>query len=106
MADTFAVRGYAAVTQSPVATPSGDFSVFATLEESLGLTKKHATTVSLDADPVEVVSLGDVANAHVVVISNVVGGEIKVRLTSAAGTTQVIPVSKLLILISTVSPIT
>jgi len=106
VSETFALRGYISVTQGPVATPTGDFGLTALLESTLTLSKKHAATVSLDADAVEVISLGDIATADVLVITNVTGGQIVVRITTAAGATQIVPVTDTLLLISTTSPIT
>lgn len=104
MAYQFALTG--GYTTDPLnGVPSLAPSVNAPLDEAMVLIKKTEYDVLLDVDAPIAVQFGGVANAHVVVLKTV-GGKMRVRLTSADGSQQSIPVDSTLILISQAVPIT
>jgi hypothetical protein len=115
MSDQYLLSGGYTVT--PLASsPSLDPSLDATLNESLVIKSKEFASVHLTTDvdsgalpPVlpTPVPFGTVANAHIVTIKiDPGGGKVKVRLTSADGALQIIPVDSYLLLQSVASPIT
>jgi hypothetical protein len=105
MSDTFNLRGSASIDQSPVELDSGDWSLYAALGVSLGLTKKYATSFNLDADGNQSVPMGGLASAHMMVVTNVTGVPIVVSITTTDGVQQ-IPCSDVIIIVSTLTPIT
>lgn len=68
------------------------------------LAQKNYDDYLLAADAVQAVAFGGVANAHVVMIF--ADRKIKVRLTSADGATQVVPIDGFLGLINETVPFT
>ena len=105
MADSFQLAG--SWSASPASgSPSGIANFCAPISEALSLTKKDYDTISLTADAASVVNFGSGVTEAQVVIIQAVGGKIRVRLTSADGATQAIPVDGTLILISRTVPIT
>ncbi len=69
-----------------------------TLVESLLLKGKQASRYDLTVDGAQTVSLGGLSQAHVIVLEST--SRVVVRLTSAEGATQAIPVDGLLVLMS------
>lgn len=86
-------------------SPSADPSLNAVLDEKLTLKRKSVREYTLDADGVQAVDLGGLAAAHVVVVK-CVGGKAKLRLTSADGATQAVPVDSFAAFISESVPFT
>lgn len=95
--------------QPPAASfsPSGDFNFHAQLEESLSLTLKHVTTVSLTSDSALSVSLGDLPSAHVLFLRLQSGtGPVLAQITTSAGASQIVPVDPFFLLIASGAPVT
>lgn len=96
--DLFALAGsYQCTPCSGV--PSGDPIIQAALNESAYLSGKQIDTVSLpDATP-KAVSFGDLTQADVIVL-RATGGKVSAAISSSDGTSQVVPVEPLLILMN------
>ncbi len=77
----------------------------APIEERLRLSKKHYDEMSLSADAFVAVALGGLSNVHVLVVK-VPGGRVTLRLTSAAGSQQLVPCEELVVLVSKTVPLT
>jgi hypothetical protein len=93
-------------TSTPMdGVPSLAPNVDAPIDESMVITKKTESDVDLNVDTPVAVQFGGAASASVVILKTV-GGKVKARLTSADGTTQVVPVDSTFILISRSVPIT
>mgnify|MGYP006992523719 CR=1 FL=1 len=105
MADVFSVSG--SYQAAPAyGSPSGVGSIVSPIDEEMVLVSKFYDTISLTVDsPVAVPFAGGVTNAHVVIIK-AVGGKVKVRLTSADGAVQSIPVDSFAVLFSRSVPFT
>lgn len=104
MASTFALTGtYQAMP--PYGMPSGDPLITAPVDERQTLALELAGQLLLATDAPVTVPFGGLTSASVVVLK-VVGGPAKVRLTSAAGATQVVPVDSFLTLMSGAVPFT
>lgn len=105
MSDKFMISGsWETTPQSGSLLASGAPSLLAPIKETLTLSQKNYDDYTLDADAVQAVAFGGVENANVVQIS--CDRKIKVRLTSADGATQTIPVDGHLSLISRTVPFT
>jgi hypothetical protein len=74
------------------------------INEVVTLDEKNLDQYTLTADAAQAVSFGGVTNAHVVIVS--ADRPITVRLTSAAGAVQAIPVDDQIVIISRTSPFT
>jgi len=72
--------------------------------ESMYLAQKESSTYTLTVDSAVAVAFAGVTNANVVIITT--NQKIKVRITSADGAVQSIPVDGLLIIVSKTVPIT
>jgi hypothetical protein len=104
MASFFKLAG--AWTAAPaVGAPSSDPDMPAPIDERLSLVRKHYDEVRLTSDGDTVVGFGGVVNAHVVIIKPVTK-KVTVKLTSADGTDQVVPVEEFLAVISENTPFT
>ena len=104
MAYQFALTG--GYTTTPLdGVPSLAPNVDAPLDESMVVTKKTEYDVDLTVDTPVAVQFGGVTNANIVVLKTV-GGKVKVRLTSADGTQQSVPVDSTFIMLSQSVPIT
>jgi hypothetical protein len=101
----FKLNGSWVVTPAQPGSPSGDPDIPALFDEKVELDRKHYDEYELIADAPVTVGFGGVTNANVVIIK-VDGERITARLTSAAGSTQSIPVEEFLALISLSVPIT
>jgi hypothetical protein len=102
--DTFKLSGSYS-TQPLSGSPSADPEVTAPIEELITLKNKAISLYELTADAVQVVGLCGLTNAHVVIVKTV-GGKVKLRLTSADGTTQSVPVDSFFCVISQSVPFT
>lgn len=104
MADKYSLAGSYSTTPA-LGNPSGQPSLEAPIQESVSLIKKSEQEYTLDADAPVTVSLGGLTQAQVLNIK-AVGGKVRVRLTSADGAQQAIPVDGFLSLICLTVPIT
>lgn len=103
MADQFTLSG------SYNATPLGgaaslDPSIDATISEQMALQAKFVANLDLTVDTPVAVPFGTVGNAHVVVLKAT--GKVSARLTSADGSTQVVPFDTVLIVMCQSVPFT
>lgn len=104
MADVFKLLG--SYTTAPYSgAPSAAPTLAAVLDEQLALKAKSIQEYRLEADPAQVVDFGGLAAAHVLIVK-CVGGKAKLRLTSADGVEQVIPVDSFAMLFSESVPYT
>jgi len=83
---------------------SGAAALLTQILEQVTIDEKNLVTYDLTSDSAQVVAFGGVANANVLIIAT--DRKVKVRVTSADGATQAIPVDDTLILISRTVPIT
>jgi hypothetical protein len=97
MADTFRLSGTYAVKLS-TGTSSGAPSIEALLDESLLLARKLTQRLDLTVDTPVTISFGGLTKAHVIIIR--ADAKVKLRLTSADGSTQAVPVEPLFIAMS------
>ena len=104
MADTFHLTGTWS-TQPFTGTPSGAVSLDTPFDEYMTLIAKAVGTYTLIADAVQAVSFDGLSQVHVVAIKTF-GGKVTVRLTSADGTTQSVPVDSFAVLMSYAVPFT
>lgn len=104
MADFFTLSGSYEVRPA-TGSPSLDPSIVTTVLETTTLKQKHLDSIDLTVDTPVSVAFGGVVNAHVVIVK-AVGGKIRVRLSSADGALQSVPVDDFLILESLTVPIT
>jgi hypothetical protein len=103
-ADTFALIGSYQTT--PVnGAPSADPEFIAPISEIVQIDAKQYSTYTLSADAPVVVAFGGVINCNVLVVK-CVGGKIRVRVTSADGAMQAVPVDTFLALTNLSVPIT
>lgn len=105
MADSFKLTG-SIVTEPLSGIGSADAELSAPLDEALSLKRKSLVEMELTADSPAAVSFGGVVNAHLLIVKVLVGSEIRLRLTSAKGALQAIPVDGFIILFSGTTPIT
>lgn len=104
MASTFVLSGtYQAMPGFGM--PSGDPLITAPVDERQTLELELAGQLLLTADAPVAVPFGGLTSASVFVLK-VVGGPVKVRLTSSAGATQVVPCDTFLSLMSGTVPFT
>lgn len=104
MADTFNLVGsYTVAPASGIS--SGCPSIDTPINEPLVLGAKNYQDLVLGVDTPVAVPFGTVVNAHVIVIK-AIGGKVRVRLTSADGSLQSVPVDSLLALIALGVPVT
>lgn len=104
MADTFNLQG--SYQSSPlIGTLSAQQTITAPIAEVVQLTNREVGQYTLNADAATPVNFGGLSRAHVVIVK-VVGAGITLRLTSAAGTQQLIPVDSFFVQITQTTPIT
>lgn len=104
MADVFRLDG-SYQTQPTSGNLSGNPEVDALISERVGLRNKAIAVYNLTADSPVSVSLSGMAGVNVIMLKTV-GGKVRVRLTSADGVEQAIPVDSFLALIDLTVPIT
>jgi hypothetical protein len=104
MSDVLDLSG-SITTRPAIGAPSGFPSLSFPLAERMVLVNMQAARYELDADDPVNVQFGGVTNAQVLFIK-AVGGKVRVRITSADGATQAIPVSDMLYLECVDVPIT
>lgn len=104
MADVFRLDG-SYQTQPTSGNLSGNPEVDALISERVGLKNKAIAIYNLTADAPVSVSLSGMTGVNVIMLKTV-GGKVRVRLTSADGAQQAIPVDSFLALIDLTVPIT
>ena len=104
MADVFRLDG-SYQTQPTSGNLSGNPEVDALISERVGLRNKAIAVYNLTADSPVSVSLSGMTGVNVIMLKTV-GGKVRVRLTSADGVEQAIPVDSFLALIDLTVPIT
>ena len=102
--DTFRLHGDY-VTLPLSGSPSGDPEISSPIDESITLKNKAIGLYELTTDAVTAVGLCGLAGAHVVIVKTV-GGKAKLRLTSADGAVQSVPVDSFFGVISQSVPFT
>lgn len=76
---------------------SGQPTILTSINERMTVTSDLAAKYTLTADSVQSVDLGGLSNVNFLSV-RAVGGKIRVRITSADGTNQSIPVDPILVL--------
>lgn len=105
MADLFKLSGqWGTSPQTGSLLASGAASLLAPINESVILAQKNFDDYRLLVDTPIAVAFGGVTNAHVVVVFT--DRKIRVRLTSADGAAQAVPVDGYLTIISDAVPFT
>lgn len=104
MADVFVLEGSFS-TKPTSGNPSGNPEVESPISERITLANKTLGLYELTVDTPVSVDFGGLTNVNVLVIKTV-GGKVRVRLTSADGATQAVPVDSMLILLDRSVPIT
>jgi hypothetical protein len=104
MSKVFALTGAYSATPAS-GSPSADPIVTAALDERQMLATLQYSQLTLNADTPVVLPLGGLTSANVVIVK-CVGGKIRVRITSADGSQQAVPVDTFLALISASVPMT
>lgn len=97
MAATFTLTGN--LLSTPVSAGSGDSSVPIPIQEAVALEKKHYDEVALTSGTAVAGSLGGLTEVNVLFV-RATGGKVRLRVTSAEGNTQAIPVDPLGLFIS------
>lgn len=107
MTDTFKYQASARATPD-VGLPlgSGCPTIEVPFDEDVILAFKHYTEPNLTADAPVAVDFGSVTNAAVVVVAVEDGKKVRVRLTSADGTDQAVPVDDSFVLLCRSVPVT
>jgi len=82
-----------------------DPSTPAPIDEQMTLDKRSVFDVKLTTDALAAVPMGGITSAHIVILK-AIEGKVLAKLTSVAGIAQIVPVDKVLILISEGDPIT
>jgi len=104
VADQFTLGG--SYTTTPyVGVRSGVPTVVSVIDEKVALVNKAIGRYSLDTDAPVSVDLGGLDEVNVLVVKTI-GGKIRLRVTSADGSQQSIPVDSFLSMISLSVPIT
>lgn len=104
MADVFRLEG-SYQTQPTSGNLSGNPSVDALISERVGIKNKAIAVYNLTSDSPVSVSLAGMSGINVLMLKTV-GGKVRVRLTSADGAQQAIPVDSFIALIDLTVPIT
>lgn len=100
MGDVFRLQGTYGVESTEDSVQSLDPSIATAISETVALSKKMVVDYELTADAIQAVAFGGLASANVVVIKVEDNRKVLVRVTSADGATQSIPVDTVLVLIS------
>lgn len=104
MSESFALT--ATLESKPlVGNPSGQPSVILPINEKVTLERSLVTTLELTSDSPVIVNLGPITNVNVLMV-RAVGSKVRLRVTSADGTNQAIPVDPVVTLINRTIPIT
>lgn len=104
MADQFTLSG--SYTATPASgSPSADPMITAPINESMMLGTELASQITLNADAPASLPFGGLSGVNALIVK-CVGGKIIVRITSADGSAQAIPVDSFLALTSASADIT
>jgi hypothetical protein len=106
MGDVFRLQGSYGTEPSESTTQSLDPSIATPISEVLSLAKKLTADYELAGDTPQQVALGGLTGANVLVVSTDEGRKVVVRITSADGATQSIPVEGAMLLMTASTPIT
>lgn len=104
MASLFTLTGTYAAYPSAGA-PSADPTITAPIDERVNLDLELASVVQLTSDAPVALPFGGLTSAAVVVVK-AVGGAVVLRLTSAEGSQQRVPVDSFAVLMSNTTPYT
>lgn len=104
MSDIFAITGSYSATPAS-GTPSADPIITAALDERLMLATEVVSQIALTSDTPVVLPLGGLSSINTLIVK-CVGGKVRVRITSADGSQQAVPVDTFLALISASVPMT
>lgn len=104
MSDIFAITGSYSATPAS-GTPSADPIITAALDERLMLATEQYSQLTLTNDSPVSLPLGGLSSINALIVK-CVGGKVRVRITSADGSQQAVPVDTFLALISAAIPIT
>lgn len=105
MADSFQLSG-SYVTNPLVPGTTGTASICASIAETLSLTRKDFDSILLDVDTPIPASFASGVTAAAVVIAKATGGKVRMRITSADGALQSVPVDSLAVIFAGSVPIT
>jgi len=103
MADVFKFNG--SYTSTPAGSTSGFPEVSCHFDETVALTKKTVVSMILTSDSPASVPLGGLTNVNVLAVK-VIGGHLKLTVTSSDGSAQSVPVDSVYMSISLAVPIT
>ena len=104
MTDTFKLSGDY-TTEPATGVVSAVPQLSAQLSETVSLVRKSVQRISLTVDTAVTVDLCGLTQFEVLVVKTI-GGKVRVRLTSADGSSQAVPVDTLLAVISSSVPYT
>lgn len=104
MADIFTLTG-GFFTRPASGSPSGFPSVEAPISEVFSIDKKVTPSIDLDTDSPVACDLGNLTDVNVLIVK-AIGGKVRMRITSADGATQSIPIDSFFVLTSLSVPIT
>ena len=104
MSDIFAITGSYSATPAS-GTPSADPIITAALDERLMLATEQYSQLTLTSDTPVALPLGGLSSINALIVK-CVGGKVRVRITSADGSQQAVPVDTFLALISASVPMT
>lgn len=104
MSDVFAITGSYSATPAS-GSPSADPIITAALDERLMLATEQYSQLTLASDSPVALPLGGLSEANVLIVK-CVGGKVRVRISSADGSQQSVPVDSFLALISASVPMT
>lgn len=104
MSDIFAITGSYSATPAS-GTPSADPIITAALDERQMLATEQYSQLTLTNDSPVLLPLGGLSSINVLIVK-CVGGKVRVRVTSADGSQQSVPVDSFLALMSASVPMT
>ena len=104
MADVFAITGSYSATPAS-GSPSGDPIITSALDERQMLATEQYSQLTLTSDTPAALPFGGLTEATALIVK-VVGGKVRVRITSADGSQQAVPVDSFLALMSASVPLT
>lgn len=104
MSDIFAITGSYSATPAS-GTPSADPIITAALDERLMLATEQYSQLTLTSDSPVALPLGGLSAINALIVK-CVGGKVRVRITSADGSQQAVPVDTFLALMSASVPMT
>lgn len=102
--DVFRLQG-SLYTQPTTGSPSGDPEVETPIMEQMALRNKTIGQYNLDTNDPVAVSLAGLEGANVVMVKSV-GGRVRVRITSADGVEQAVPVDSFMVFTTLTQAIT